>query len=130
MSLSCTYSRHPPGQTQQEPKAQVHDRIDQLERLVASLIDAKSGENDSPSSFSNPTHLSENAALRQISSEGSADAEIPGTPDRVKLDSDATSYTNSGHWTSILDGVSFRRPVCGQSLRLVLSATRCKSRLV
>lgn len=32
--------------------------------------------------------------------------EIPGTPDRVKLSNDTTTYTNSGHWTSILDGVS------------------------
>jgi hypothetical protein len=30
----------------------------------------------------------------------------PGTPDRVNLSSDTTTYTNSGHWTSILDGVS------------------------
>jgi hypothetical protein len=32
--------------------------------------------------------------------------EIPGTPDRVKISNDTTTYTNSGHWTSILDGVS------------------------
>jgi hypothetical protein len=30
----------------------------------------------------------------------------PGTPDRVNLGNDTTTYTNSGHWTSILDGVS------------------------
>jgi hypothetical protein len=32
----------------------------------------------------------------------------PGTPDqdRVKFGNDTTTYTNSGHWTSILDGVS------------------------
>jgi hypothetical protein len=32
--------------------------------------------------------------------------EVPGTPDRVKFSNDTTTYTNSGHWTSILDGVS------------------------
>jgi hypothetical protein len=35
-----------------------------------------------------------------------SNADIPGTPDRVKISGDTTSYTNSGHWTSILDGVS------------------------
>ncbi|KAJ4324418.1 hypothetical protein N0V94_001316 [Neodidymelliopsis sp. IMI 364377] len=34
------------------------------------------------------------------------DAEIPSTPDRVRFDGDTTSYTNSAHWTSILDGIS------------------------
>jgi hypothetical protein len=29
-------------------------------------------------------------------------AEIPETPDRVKLSGDTTSYTNSSHWTSKL----------------------------
>ena len=33
--------------------------------------------------------------------------ESPNTPDRVKLSEDTTTYTNSGHWTSILDGVSW-----------------------
>lgn len=31
---------------------------------------------------------------------------VPGTPDRIQLNGDATSYTNSGHWTSILDGIT------------------------
>lgn len=31
--------------------------------------------------------------------------EVPGTPDRVKISNDTMTYTNSGHWTSILDGV-------------------------
>jgi hypothetical protein len=33
--------------------------------------------------------------------------EVPSTPDRVKINNDTTTYTNSGHWTSILDGVSW-----------------------
>ncbi|KAI8934105.1 hypothetical protein NX059_008867 [Plenodomus lindquistii] len=36
----------------------------------------------------------------------SSHTEIAGTPDRVKINRDATSYTNSGHWTSILDGIT------------------------
>ncbi|KAL5114286.1 hypothetical protein ACEQ8H_007806 [Pleosporales sp. CAS-2024a] len=31
---------------------------------------------------------------------------VPGTSDRVKISKDTTTYTNSGHWTSILDGIS------------------------
>ncbi|KAF3032589.1 hypothetical protein E8E12_001956 [Didymella heteroderae] len=34
------------------------------------------------------------------------DAEIPTTPDRVRFTGDTTSYTNSAHWASILDGIS------------------------
>jgi hypothetical protein len=37
-----------------------------------------------------------------------ADTDVPGTPDRVKLETNETSYTNSAHWTSILDGVSLQ----------------------
>jgi hypothetical protein len=33
-------------------------------------------------------------------------AEIPETPDRVRISGSATSYTNGAHWASILDGVS------------------------
>jgi hypothetical protein len=39
---------------------------------------------------------------------GDLDTDVPGTPDRVKLETNETSYTNSGHWTSILDGVSMQ----------------------
>jgi hypothetical protein len=42
--------------------------------------------------------------------------EIPGTPDRVKISNDTTTYTNSGHWTSILDGVSIPRSKSVQQL--------------
>ncbi|KAF3007741.1 hypothetical protein E8E13_009945 [Curvularia kusanoi] len=34
------------------------------------------------------------------------DVDIPGTPDRVRFTGDTTSYANSAHWTSILDGIS------------------------
>ena len=68
-------------------------------------MSAKNGDHTHPGafSFSSPGPPS---TLRLVPSDESTDAEIPGTPDRVKLDTDATSYTNSGHWTSILDGVS------------------------
>jgi hypothetical protein len=33
-------------------------------------------------------------------------SEVPDTPDRVEVDDDATSYTNSSHWTNILDGIT------------------------
>ena len=74
----------------------VHDRIDQLEKLVTSLMSSKDVDHESPalSAMSHVDHYSDD------------NAEIPGTPDRVKFNGDTTSYTNSGHWTSVLDGVS------------------------
>ncbi|XPS77820.1 hypothetical protein M3J09_009846 [Ascochyta lentis] len=42
--------------------------------------------------------------LQHLSEENSA--ELPSTPDRVHFNGDTTSYTNSAHWTSILDGIS------------------------
>lgn len=108
LSLSCTYNRNhpaPPPTADAKAPHNVHDRIDQLEKLVTSLMGAKNGDHapgdvTSPPAFSNHSYTS-------VHSDESQDTEIPGNPDRVKLDSDATSYTNSGHWTSILDGVSF-----------------------
>jgi hypothetical protein len=43
---------------------------------------------------------------RPATSEDSTDTRVAGTLDRVKLDHDGTSYTNSGHWTSILDSIT------------------------
>ncbi|KAF2185483.1 hypothetical protein K469DRAFT_665085 [Zopfia rhizophila CBS 207.26] len=101
LSLSCTYNRvaSSPKSGQLKAPINVHDRIDQLEKLVTSLMGAKSGEHGSP----NMNIL--NLGQLQPGSDQSADAEIPGTPDRVKLENDATSYTSSGHWSSILDGI-------------------------
>ena len=96
LSFSCSYARHAPSPAQEQPKTQVHDRIDQLERLVTSLMQAKDDEqmNPYPPLGNQP-----------LSTDGCINPEIPDTPDRVKLEDDTTSYTNSSHWTSILDGV-------------------------
>lgn len=85
--------------TVQEPKAphSVHDRIDQLEKLVTSLM---SGKDDRHSSPSTPAV----AHLQHLHDENGT--EIPDTPDRVRFTDDTTSYTNSAHWISILDGIS------------------------
>jgi hypothetical protein len=94
LTLSCTYVRSTP--TAQEPKAphSVHDRIDQLEKLVTTLMSGKEVGSATPAI----------PHLQQLSEAN--DAEIPSTPDRVRFNGDTTSYTNSAHWTSILDGVS------------------------
>lgn len=101
LSLSCTYVRNVP--TTQEPKAphSVHDRIDQLEKLVTSLMSGKDVEHDSPATPA----LSQLQHLQHLHEDN--DTEIPSTPDRVRFTDDTTSYTNSAHWTSILDGVSW-----------------------
>lgn len=98
LALSCTYVQNAPAA--QEPKVphSVHDRIDQLEKLVTSLMSGKDIGHNAPATpaVSHFQHLSEDH-----------DAEVPNTPDRVRFTGDTTSYTNSAHWTSILDGVSF-----------------------
>lgn len=98
LALSCTYVRNVP--TSQEPKApnSVHDRIDQLEKLVTSLM---SGKEVYQAILTTPTlphfqHLGEDN-----------DTERSSTPDRVRFTGDTTSYTNSAHWASILDGVRY-----------------------
>lgn len=98
LSLSCTYTR----QTGPEPKAahNVHDRIDQLEQLVTTLMDERTKNNRSPLTVGGSP-----SSRHRLSDDG-ADGEVPGTPDRVKLEDDATSYTNPSHWTSILDGIT------------------------
>lgn len=63
-------------------------------------MEAKNGDHSSPSIFL------ANEPRRYVSSDQSPDAEIPGTPDRVKVENDTTSYTSSSHWTSILDGIA------------------------
>ncbi|EOA92133.1 uncharacterized protein SETTUDRAFT_134212 [Exserohilum turcica Et28A] len=50
-------------------------------------------------------HLSPNGGLMDRQYED-GNSDIPRTPDRVKFSSETTSYSNSDHWTSILDGIS------------------------
>jgi hypothetical protein len=77
----------------------VHDRIDQLEKLVTSLMGAnKQGHQ--------PSFTEENDSPWPQPTETSTNTEDTGTTDRVKLEKDAVSYTGSGHWTSILDSIS------------------------
>jgi hypothetical protein len=64
---------------------------------VTSLIGSKEVEHHSPGLLGTPQLDHPNEDNRP---------EIPGTPDRVKFSNNTTTYTNSGHWTSILDGVS------------------------
>ncbi|KAF2849055.1 hypothetical protein T440DRAFT_519623 [Plenodomus tracheiphilus IPT5] len=94
LSLSCSYVRPTPAPKESKTANSVHDRIDQLEKLVTTLMSVKEIENGSPAN-STPSHV-----------DTSHNMEIPGTPDRVKFNHDTTSYTNSGHWTSILDGIT------------------------
>ncbi|KAF2260091.1 hypothetical protein CC78DRAFT_502103 [Lojkania enalia] len=109
LSLSCTYSRNVPSSTL-EPRAtpnNVHDRIDQLERLVTSLIDSTATTNipnpTTPNGFATTPRDTDPGSLQ---SDQSFAGEVAGTPDRVKLADDATTYTGSAHWTSILDGIA------------------------
>ncbi|KAH3989120.1 hypothetical protein HBI25_050880 [Parastagonospora nodorum] len=97
LSFSCTFARNvPPPQESRAPNG-IHDRITQLEQLVTSLMGSKDREQTSP--------VFSVASLPDPTSE-SIKTEIPGTPDRVKISDETTTYTNSGHWTSILDGIS------------------------
>ncbi|KAF1960470.1 hypothetical protein CC80DRAFT_544917 [Byssothecium circinans] len=105
LSLSCTYARNqhvatPPS----DPKAphNVHDRIDQLEKLVTTLMEQKRNA----ASFSPATIATSMPAYSPKPDDGTVDADVPSAPDRVRLENDETSYTNGGHWTSILDGIA------------------------
>ncbi|KAH7094461.1 hypothetical protein FB567DRAFT_600035 [Paraphoma chrysanthemicola] len=97
LSLSCTFTRSVPASQDTKPTSSVHDRINQLERLVTTLMSHKDTEQHSPA-------LSKVSYLEQYSDD--ENNEMPETPGRVKLSNDTTTYTNSSHWTSILDGIS------------------------
>ncbi|KNG47961.1 fungal-specific transcription factor domain-containing protein [Stemphylium lycopersici] len=105
--LSCTLCRRRNVPTPKEPKIpnSVHDRINQLEKLVTNLM----GSNDASHSSAASLNL---AHVHQHHDEDNA--EVPSTPDRVKFSGDTTSYSNSGHWTSILDGISELREYLDQ----------------
>ncbi|KAH8701495.1 fungal-specific transcription factor domain-containing protein [Phaeosphaeriaceae sp. PMI808] len=97
LSLSCTFTRGTPSSNETGGPSTIHDRITQLEQLVTSLIGSKDTETHSPglSYISQIDHHSDDEK-----------SQITGAPNRVKLSRDTTSYTNSSHWTSILDGIS------------------------
>ena len=82
LALSCIYVRNAPAA--QEPKAphSVHDRIDQLEKLVTTLMSGKDA---------NPT-LPTVSHLPHLNNDNGAD--VPGTPDRMRFTGDTTSYAS------------------------------------
>ncbi|KAL1612338.1 hypothetical protein SLS60_000564 [Paraconiothyrium brasiliense] len=80
----------------------VHDRVDQLEKLVTTLMAEKTG-GDRTRKNTLPTVAS---PFRLDLNDESANIEAPKTPVHMTLDSDETHYTDSGHWMSILDSIS------------------------
>ncbi|KAF2471765.1 uncharacterized protein BDR25DRAFT_285369 [Lindgomyces ingoldianus] len=108
LSLSCSYAPSS-ASAKYESKASpnIHDRINQLERLVTTLMGPKENVQGISKKCSNmPDALPSNIGAFYSAIEPSPEADVPGTPDRVKLASDETRYTSSGHWTSILDGIA------------------------
>ncbi|ORY11155.1 fungal-specific transcription factor domain-domain-containing protein [Clohesyomyces aquaticus] len=114
LSLSCSYAPNSTG-TRQGSKAtpNVHDRIDQLEKLVTSLMHAQDNAHESPGGRAQDTDsftLTPTSHVLpsdpDLASNSDMAVEIAGTPDKVKIANDETRYTNSGHWTSILDGIA------------------------
>ncbi|KAF1975958.1 hypothetical protein BU23DRAFT_456653 [Bimuria novae-zelandiae CBS 107.79] len=105
LPLSCTYSRNVSTSSSfsaSDPSVNVHDRIDQLEKLVTSLMGAKNG-GDPERKNTGPSIPS---PLRMDLNDGSADTEAPKTPAHMTLETDETQYTDSGHWMSILDSIA------------------------
>ncbi|KAF2004883.1 hypothetical protein P154DRAFT_484270 [Amniculicola lignicola CBS 123094] len=110
LSLSCIYSPSGPRQTSETRAAphNVYDRIAQLERLVTSLVEAKDGhggDGTPPSVVSSNNHIPGSKPL-PAGRNDTPPTDVPGTPDLVKMDEDEMRYTNSGHWTSVLDGIA------------------------
>lgn len=99
LSLSCTYTQHVPGPGKESRAPHnVHDRIDQLEKLVTALMSEKA-QSSKCAPIGSPSNLWQGPS-------DSTNSTVPDTPSRVKLDDDSTSYSNSAHWSSILDGIT------------------------
>lgn len=102
LSLSCTYTpvaHKPSPRPDSGAPSNVYDRIDQLEKLVTTLMEAN--RTGTPSSVVTATPTSGT----KITDEPTH-VEIPVAPDQVELNNEETRYANSGHWTSILDGIA------------------------
>ncbi|KAL5449359.1 hypothetical protein PMIN05_001398 [Paraphaeosphaeria minitans] len=105
LSPACTYSRNvstPSASSTTNTGIDVHDRIDQLEKLVTTLMAEKTGggprRTDSIPSIASP--------FRPDLNDESADVEAPKTPVHMTLATNETQYTDSGHWMSILDSIA------------------------
>ncbi|KAF2021508.1 hypothetical protein BU24DRAFT_417149 [Aaosphaeria arxii CBS 175.79] len=114
LSLSCTYTRNVPPAHEPKPH-NVHDRIDQLEKLVTSLMSAKSANGDDPMKATEHrsnhdsypiSGSSTHTPYEQSPSADSTEPEVAGVHETMKLDQEGTRYQNSSHWSSILDGIS------------------------
>ena len=89
LSLTCTFVPHVPSPARETRPHNVHDRIDQLEKLVTSLMN--------PNNADQRTNLASPSPLSSSGAQSSTDSNQPGlgTPETVRLESDATSYSSS-----------------------------------
>jgi hypothetical protein len=107
LSLSCTYatSSVPAGHIP-AAKAKVgthpldtnlHDRIEQLEKLVLALASS----NSTPTADKLSLHVPDDRSASTSSPE-----DLASNLGRINIDDEQTSYVESTHWTSILDGIT------------------------
>jgi len=101
LALSCAFS--PAGTmtrgSKKEPQ-DVHARIDELEKLVASLIDERIASANPSSTGVSPTPMH-----HHVNGHDDAIGALSGPLDRLSLEDDEVTYTNNSHWSSILEGV-------------------------
>ncbi|PVI00613.1 hypothetical protein DM02DRAFT_562708 [Periconia macrospinosa] len=105
LSLSCTYTRFTPkpsATADSSASTNVYDRIDQLEKLVTTLMEANRNGSPNSSLALPPTTPSGSTRI----TDEPTHVDIPIAPDKVELHNDETRYANSGHWTSVLDGIA------------------------
>ncbi|KAF2729194.1 hypothetical protein EJ04DRAFT_580819 [Polyplosphaeria fusca] len=106
LSVSCVYTANP-----SDKSYNVHDRVDQLEKLVSSIMKARDLD---------PAPQDQAAAAVPKDPSYHSNTCDSDLPEHVRLDEDTTIYSHSGHWSSILDSIAEIReeldqiPVVGQ----------------
>lgn len=91
----------------QSTPSKIQDRINQLEKLVISLMNTLKTK-ESESKIESPEPASKfllGAETRPTNFEAHSQTPLADTFGRISLENAETSYVGSAHWMAILDGV-------------------------
>lgn len=108
LSNSCTYVASASSEPirRSEPYAGVQDRIVQLENLVTTLMNSKSGANQATAAAKNVPGAAMVSGDIVPSAAPSADpSQLSETFGSIKLESGEASYADKNHWRAVLDEV-------------------------
>ncbi|KAJ5928721.1 hypothetical protein N7466_007677 [Penicillium verhagenii] len=110
LPLSCTYpaSAGATGRISKDqppPRSTLPQRIEQLEKLIAAIVDDANKKNN-PEQVESQDPLGDDEDKATSEAEGDTQSEASEAVGHISMQDSKTTYVQDTHWTAILDGIT------------------------